>query len=264
MRKAFMGALCTLLLFTLTTCSQPRVEQIPPKVETTVIVRHELPKEKTVEPKPVEQEENYIDRDTMIREVVEVWNMFFEDGNVKQSDPRRDRFEEFAGYVADAVFMYQNNEVVIQGESALLPKHRSAHLLIAVIITKESSVRYDLVGSAPRFEVGLMQVHGVALNGYDPEVVKRNPKLGVLLGVRWFTYTLAQCRQHRMEGDDEGWRNTDWLGPLTIYGAKPSSAYKDRKNKVCRVFPHAKERVALLDFYETRIDAQNQQDLLLQ
>lgn len=267
MRKALLGAFCTLLLFTNLTCSRQerQVNQVPETINTTIVVEHRIEKEPESSLKEtLNSKKESSTREVMIKEVIQVWELFFEDYNVSETDPRRQHFQEYAEYVADAVIMYQNNDVVINGEHSRLPEHRSTHILVAVIITKESSVDHTVVGEAPRFEVGLMQLWGVALAGYHPDVVKANPKLGVLLGVRFLTHMLSQCRPYRIEGDIEEWRNTDWLGPLTMYGAKPSKVWKDRKNKVCRTFPHASERLTLLELYETRINAENQEDLLLQ
>jgi hypothetical protein len=189
----------------------------------------------------------------MANEVVQVWNMFLKDGGAGKNDERRKDFNEFASYVVRAIRYYQNVAVDIHGRNVFLPLDPNLHILVAVLITKESSIIPTAVGSAPRFEVGLMQVWGVALNGYDKEVVKRDTELGVRLGVRWLTYMLAQCKPYRTASDYRKWTTTDWLGPLTMYGSKPSKVWIDRKNKTCRVFPFARERVKLVFSYRNRI-----------
>jgi len=191
-----------------------------------------------------------MDRDVMIDEITMVWEMFFEDGGASATDPRRLRFHEFAGYLADAVLMYQRNPTEIGGQ---LPVHKNVHILLAVKITKESSVTHDVVG--PQSEVGLLQIHGVALAGYDPEIVKHNPKLGLMLGVRWLASRVPKCPLRRIKGDDRGWDDYDWLGPLSVYagGGKAISA---RTGK-CYAFDIAKERVDLTRLYRMRIDAIN-------
>lgn len=242
MRQAILKIV--LLLFGLTaTCSQPpkQVQRTESKVRIQKIEKKEI-KEAIVDP-----------NEEMISEIIEVWELFFKDANVGRKDPRRKRFHEFASYLAQAIRIYQNQEITINGRKARLPKDKNIHILLAVLITKESSVKYDVVGTSPRFEVGLMQVWGVALNGYDKETVKQNPELGILLGVRWIAYMTSLCKPYRVGQDKEEWRTTDWLGPLTMYGAKPSKVWIDKKKKTCRIFPFARKRIKLTLFYRKRI-----------
>lgn len=272
MPQALISTIFISLSLIFTACSQTdkNIHKVKPKVkhhvETTLVVKHEINKtiDTELDTKLAKVEISLTNREIMVNEIKEVWELFFKDYNIKQTDPRRAHFDEYSNYIANSIIMFQNNDININGHISRLPKHRSVHLVIATVITKESSVNHTVIGAAPRFEVGLMQIWGVALNGYNPDTVRKNPELGVILGIRWMTHMLSQCKTYRMKEDKEGWRNTDWLGPLTMYGAKPKNVWKDRKKKICKVFPHAKERVELLNMYETRIDAKYQQDLLLQ
>lgn len=190
-----------------------------------------------------------VSRDQMIREVEMLWDMWFDDEGAKDSDPRRERFPEFAEYVADAVIMYQNTQTDIGGQ---LPKHKDDHLVMAFMAAKESSVTFDVVGTSHQ-EVGLMQLHGVALAGYAPEKVQHNPKLGVLLGVRWLTAQLPKCEQEGagIFGDQFAWETSDWIGPLSVYAGGPNGIRKDGR---CARFSKMRERIDKVRFYRTRID----------
>jgi len=190
-----------------------------------------------------------IDRTQMIEDIIQVWEMFLDDAECKQRDPRRMNFSVFAEELADAIIMYQNNPTDIGGQ---LPKDRNIHILMAVIVTKESSIVHNAVGAAPRFEVGLMQIHGVALAGYNPDLVQHSSRLGLLLGVRWFAAQMDDCKIHRIPGDNQEWRVDDLVGPMSVY-AGGSKAIK--KNGTCFRYKVARERVNLTKLYLTRIIA---------
>jgi len=197
------------------------------------------------------EEQSPTRRDIMIQEIVQLWNMFFDDQSAPTDDPRREKFEEYAGYLADAVLLYEKEPTDIGGQ---LPKDgRDTHLLLATMITKESSVTSDAVGKMG--EVGLLQIHGQALAGYKSELVRQNPKLGILLGVRWFAYQTSACKPHRIPADNEGWRLDDWLGPLSAYAGGPNAI--NRKTGECYVFQLAINRVGLTKLYRSRINGSN-------
>ncbi len=176
-----------------------------------------------------------------------LWETFFDDESARPSDKRRDRFHEFAEYLVDIVIMYQNKPTDIGGQ---LPKHRNVHLLFATMVTIESSVDHTVVGPGPRHEVGLLQCHGEALVGYDPATVRRNPRLGLLLGIRWAASKVPKCP--RKDILDQGWDDYDWLGPLSLYAG--GAARAKRKNGTCKHFPVSRKRVDRTLMYRTRID----------
>lgn len=193
-------------------------------------------------------EQSPTQRDIMVQEIIQVWTMFFDDEAASINDPRRNTFEEYAEYLADAITMYENQPTDIGGQ---LPKDgQDTHLLLATMITKESSVTSDVIGKMG--EVGLLQIHGQALAGYNAEVVRNNPKLGVLLGVRWFAYQTSACKPHRIATDDEAWRLEDWLGPLSAYAGGPNAI--NRKTGGCYTFQLAVNRVNLTKLYRSRIN----------
>lgn len=184
-----------------------------------------------------------ISEEQMVEEVVMLWQMWFDDEGAKKYDRRRDRFTEFAEYVVDAVVLYQDTPTEIGGQ---LPGSRNDHLMVAVMIAKESSVTYDVEGRSHQ-ERGLMQVHGKALAGYSPEVVQKNPKLGILLGVRWIAAQIPKCRT-----DEElGWEDADWAGPLSRYAGGQRGM---RADGTCARFTTIRERVRMMQFYRARID----------
>ncbi len=212
--------------------------------EPTQKLKDPICQETIFEPKEIKSSTTKA-REEKINEVVMLWKLFFEDEKVHRKDLRRKRFQEFAEYVVDAVEMYQNNPTDIGGQ---LPKDKNAHLIIATMITKESSITYNVVGKIKKLrEVGLLQVHGKALSGYRRKTVKNNPKLGVLLGVRWLAAQVPQCKQSL-----SSWSIDDWAYPVSLYGGGAQRAIKNGK---CIRFKSAKDRIRLTKLYRSRIDA---------
>ena len=212
---------------------------------------------------PVEYTERIIvnkhtTKERMIYDIINVWIMYLNDANISGKDSRWGVLYLYADTLTDAIIMYQNEDTDIGGR---LPKDRSTHILMAMMVTKESGLRADAVGSFPRFEVGLMQCHGKALAGYEPKVVRNNYKLGLLLGVRWFASRLPLCPVYRIPGDEVIWRTADWIKPLSVY-AGGHRAISKRTGK-CYSFSIARERIALTELYITRIDAAKKARLLL-
>ncbi len=187
-------------------------------------------------------------RGIMVGEVVKLWTMFYDDELAPTDDPRRTKFQELAEYLVDAIIMYENEPTDIGGQ---LPKNADTHLLLATLITKESSVSPNVVGSLG--EVGLMQLHGLSLAGYDPELVRNNTKLGVILGVRWFTYQTSLCKPNKISVDKDSWRIEDWSGPLSAYAGGPKAINK--KTGKCQTYTLATNRINLTKMYRTRINS---------
>jgi hypothetical protein len=182
-----------------------------------------------------------ISREEMISDITTIWEIFFKDNGTGPGDIRRKYFEQNAGFLADAILMYQNEPTDIGGK---LPIHYSTHYLLATAITLESSVDKE-VSEGDLGEIGMLQVHGKALAGYDPEVVKRNTRLGILLGVRWLAAHVPKCYP---EGYDE-WNSHMWLGPMSLYAAGDKGYRKDGK---CKKIDAARKRVDLFRMYRPR------------
>ena len=172
-----------------------------------------------------------LDRELRIAEVVDVWTMFFDDQGAKKDDPRREKFQEYATYVVNAADVVKDK----------LHDYKNMHILVATLITLESSVTAGLVGK--RGEVGLMQTWGVALNGVKPEEVHKDPNLGIVLGVNF----LVKLAEEHCPGTVY---DHDWTGAVSVYGSGPNGLTKDGK---CKIFPFAKERVMLAQRYHYRI-----------
>jgi len=183
-------------------------------------------------------------REIMIEEVIEVWQMFFDDQGASPDDSRRERFPEFAENVVDAVLYYQENPTDIGGQ---LPKDGKAHIMVATMITLESSVRANITSKSKLKEVGLMQIHGEALNGIARSAVINNPKLGVMLGVRWLAHNIYVCKY-----PTDKWKDWHWARSLSFYGA---GAPKGLKNGKCRSLRFGTRRIRLTNFYKARLDA---------
>jgi len=197
-----------------------------------------------------EKSEAEISPEQMVAEVEMLWEMWFDDENAPANDKRRQRFTEFAEYLVDAVIMYQNEQTDIGGQ---LPGAKNDHLVVAYMVAKESSVTYDVVGTSHE-ERGLMQLHGVALAGYSPDKVQNNPRLGLLLGVRWLASFIPQCQQDGaggIFGDEFAWEDSDWIGPLSVYAGGPRGFRKDGR---CAEFRTMRDRINAVRMYRTRID----------
>ncbi|MCP4569014.1 MAG: lytic transglycosylase domain-containing protein [FCB group bacterium] len=180
-------------------------------------------------------------------EVIKLWELFFDDDGAKQTDPRREMSSKYAEYVIDAVTMYQDSPTDIGGQ---LPTHKNVHLLVAWMIAKESSVTNGVVGKLG--EVGMMQImptNKAALAGYSPKKIKNNPKLSIMLGVRWMAYTTSECPNTDIFDTD--WNDLDWVKPLSAYAGGQNAK---RENGTCKSFTVAKERVQRTMMYRTRID----------
>jgi hypothetical protein len=193
-------------------------------------------------------------REVMIRDIIGVWKLAFRDDRAKPKDKRRKKFREYAEHLANAVLMYQEEPVEVNGRMVQLPKHRSSHLIMAYIAFKESSLRPRIVGKTKWKEVGMMQLHGRALAGYSKKQVRYDTQLGIELGVRWATAMLYECpsSKWKVKRRPDKWKNYDWLRPLTMYGAGPGRAL--RPDGKCKVFDFARRRVSKIGTYGARID----------
>lgn len=154
-------------------------------------------------------------------------------------------FRQYSRDLAEIVEYYKENETDIGGK---LPDHENIHIFFAMMVGKESGVNSKAVGK--RGEVGLIQVHKTALNGYNRLLVKATPRLGLELGVRWMTSKLSVCRR---DIDLDNWTDEDWLGPLTIYAAGEGEGRAKRGR--CAVIGLAKRRVGLIKrFRDKKLD----------
>jgi hypothetical protein len=254
--------LLTIVIFitiTILTCTSPplpdtKVQAEPWLVDAgnTTQIHEEIDEEPPWDAGAKEQDINEtISREQMVNEIIATWTMFLDDARCGPNDSRWKMLPVYAEELADIIIMYQNQPTDIGGQ---LPKERAIHILMAVNVTKESSIYPHIVGSEPRNEVGLMQTHGVALAGYNPAIVQRNSRLGLLLGVRWYASRIDKCKVHRIPGDNKAWRLEDMIGPQTIYQAGSKA---QRKDGTCQSYKEARERVDLTKLYLTRIIAAN-------
>jgi len=225
--------------------SEPICEELA--WDATVYYASNEPRDFGATPDPADRAEYERSYDLMVDEVVMLWTMFFDDDGAKATDPRRDRFFEFAEHLVDAVIMYQDRPTDLGGQ---LPKHENVHLLAAHLVTRESSVTPGAVGHLG--EVGLMQImpnNRAALAGYSAKKVSQNPKLSLLLGVRWLAYSTTECPG--VDVFDPGWDDYDWVKPLSVYAGGPNAK---RSDGTCRSFGLAKRRVKKTIMYRTRIN----------
>jgi hypothetical protein len=235
MKKLIVLACCLL------TCSgKPVTEQV---------AYQEIQQEAQVEyyeAVPLQMTPVNFEKGNMVKDIVNVWQMFFKDGKAPADDPRRKNFIPLAEEVADWIIYFQNNDVKEIG--GRLPKHPSVPIMIAYIVTQESSVDPMALGYKYN-EVGLFQVWGVALAGFDWMEVRDNSNLGAMLGVRWIAHSVYQCNK-----DLTNWRDSDWLGVLTVYGAGPKAIEEGR----CQVYEFARKRYVGMNFYQMRLEMSKQ------
>jgi hypothetical protein len=213
---------------------------VPPAVQVTedYTVCEELP---LVDPADIPEYE--IGREEMVQEIIALWNAFFKKDNAPANDFRRDTFETYAEYLTDTIITFQNQPTDIGGQ---LPRHPNTHLLIATMVTLESSVTFDAVGKKNEGESGLLQIHGKAREGIDYIEIRRRPKLGLFLGVRWLASRIPECYPNGI--NDEDWTDEHWLGPLSLYAAGQRGY---RKNGTCKHLKVSKKRIRLTKMYAT-------------
>lgn len=232
-------------------CSSPPIQQntvipTPVVVESYPTQETSLIQEEVDDAPLLDSKETY--RQLRVNELISLWDMMFDDDKASSDDPRRNNFQEYATYLVEAIETYENQATDIGGQ---LPESEDTHILLGVMVKKESSVVSDIIGKLG--EVGLLQIHGQALNGYEPGLVKENPKLGLLLGVRWFAYQTSLCKSDRVPADIEPWRLDDWAGPLSVYAGGPKAINK--KTGKCYHYKVATNRIKLAKFYKVRIKA---------
>lgn len=186
-----------------------------------------------------------VDKETAIQEVVDYWNWKFDSVGARKTDWRRLDFAKHAESLVHAIRFFQNpnNKVYLERHNRrlILPNGRYLHILFAHLIYKESSVNPNVIGKTWRKEVGLMQLHGVALAGHTKKEVRNNPDLGVWLGVRWLAIEYTDCKL------PDNYSIDHWRGPLALYGSTPK---KVKKNGVCSTrFNFANKRVRSVKNY---------------
>lgn len=199
--------------------------------------KDEIEKAKTIEP---EIEANFRSDNKREQEVLKAWRMYFNEWGIeKPSEKRTKDYREYAKHIVKWVGYYEKNEGVFGGK---LPAFEDNHILIAVIIQKETGIYSHRRG--PRGEVGLMQVWDIAQGDYTVKQILEKPELGVMLGIQWLAYSTTRCRQPKK------WKATSWLKPLTQYGAGPKATV----NGKCEVFSFARRRVNKTMIYRREID----------
>lgn len=245
MEKLFHVVLMSTCLL-LNGCPQDEVEdEETVQVDTEIYQQTILDESLIEEPLSPEEEEEQL-RQEMKDEVVSLWKIYLEDHDASSKDERWDVLDEYANSLVKYVRKFQTEGVKKGKEIVRLPEHENVHLLLATMVTFETALYHELVG--PIGEVGLLQTHGVALNGFKSAAVQRNPDLSLMLGVRWLTLQLPYCER---PSDDE-WCDDDWLGPLSIYAG---GLRKAKRNGKCLKFKVSKKRVEYTKYYRDRIDS---------
>jgi len=198
----------------------------------------------------VDRPEFEISREQMVREVVMLWNMFFDDSHASADDSRRQAFDSLAEHLVNAVMLYQDKRTDLGG---IMPGHKNDHLIVAFMVARESSVIADVQNTRPnsKGEVCLLQLHGAALAGHTKKEVRSNPELCLMLGVRWIASQIPHCQQVPNMIDE--WTDDDWVGPLSLYAGGPNALRKDGR---CREFSQIRSRVQAVKMYRMRIDVE--------
>ena len=239
MRKALM--INCILLFLLTTCSQPRKITQYPAVDTNYTVQineREIPyyleliQEEIILSKNAAKAEKEIA--AMTKDIKDFWIYYYN----KKAWPIREKhykaFDKYSKELAQIVYYFKRNESSLGGK---LPDNKDTHIFIAMMVAKETAVNPYVRGKL-RNEVGLLQVHGAALLRHKPKEVLENPKLGLFLGVNWIASKFQTCWKNT---DENNWDNTMWYYPITIYAAGEGKgrAYKGK----CQTIGVARTRI---------------------
>jgi hypothetical protein len=174
--------------------------------------------------------------ETAINDIVTTWTNRFNEAGASKDDSRRNNFYMYAKAIVEVLRYYQNPEFKDLRQYSM-PDTRYTHILIAEMIYRETSVDHTVMAKSSRKEVGLIQVHGIALKGHTRAEVRRDYKLGIYLGIDWLAHMISECN---MEADDIV-NPKDWLGPLCVYGAGAKRAIKNGHCITSMKF--AKERV---------------------
>lgn len=186
-----------------------------------------------------------IKEDSMVEEIIWIWNEIFDDAGASKDDYRREKFEHYAKMLAKHIRFMQTDEALNLFQ-VKLPTSRYTHLLAAFIIYRESSIKPETEGRS-HGEVGFFQLHGVALQGHSRKEVQNNPELGIILGLRWLSKAVQVCHTD----NTDNWSFDNWLGPLAVYGGGEARAITNKKCE--RNWKFAKDRVNKTKSYAMRL-----------
>jgi soluble lytic murein transglycosylase-like protein len=191
----------------------------------------------------IESTDHFYSSNIKEQEVLDVWKMYFHDWGIEYPKRKRSRsYREYAKWIVKWVNYYETFEGAFGGR---LPMFEDNHILVAVIIQKETGIDHTRRGRLG--EVGLMQVWGEAQQGYPSKQILENPEIGIILGIQWLAYTTTLCK------NPGTWTARTWLKPLTQYIAGPKASVKGK----CKIFGVARRRVNKVVKYRRRIDQKN-------
>lgn len=258
MRNALYVALCTILILFFITCNKQSTESydgsqyelmIPPVPAQGINI-------KTVhEPLILSQDiyniveeyklNKYLDKQA--KEIEKFWRYYYPleiaGGKLKKPWPikpiHEKNFKKFSRPLAEVVYYYQHNKTDLGG---ILPKGDETYLFFAMMVAKETAVIPTKRGKIG--EVGLIQVHGPAQNGWTIREILDDPRKGLIAGVKWMTSKFKTCRKNV---DYYNWETPDWQYPLSIYAAGEGNGRVRKGN--CTTIRVAIQRVNLLQRY---------------
>lgn len=190
------------------------------------------------------------ERSVMIDDIVGAWNIGYDREGLPQNYKQRDKFQEYAEYLTDAMIFYQNNKSDIGGK---LPIHSSTHFMLASMVFEESRVKPRRVGK--KGDVGLLQVlNKDARNGHTKKEIRDNPELGIKVGVRWLTATMPTVGATKFLLK---WKDNYWLKPVSLYVAGKGALKDDNSWGVVSM---ARKRVRLMKLYRKLVYAQKDKE----
>lgn len=181
----------------------------------------------------------------MIDEVVEFWNLIFDDVGASRDDARRARMPEYAEIIVKYTEFFKHHP------DYPLPQDDRIHLLLAYMMYKECSLYPRAIGRSHK-EVGSFQLHGEALQGYTRKQVRNNTDLGIFLGIKWF----AKEGIHKCNLDLDDWEFRDFLGPISVFGGGERRAIKH--GRCITRWKYSKDRVNQTEILYERMLAQKQ------
>jgi len=192
------------------------------------------------------------EEERMAEEISWTWKTIFDDLGVSKGDKRRAKFDTYAKMLARNTKLFQDLNTDLGLIDYRLPYNKYNHILLAVLIYEESSVNPKVKGRS-HGEVGFMQLHGAALQGYRKAEVQKDPELGLFLGIRWLARAITIC------GFDyaiiDSWDLNDFKGPLAVYNGGDHRAMTNGKCE--RNWGYARRKVSKTKRLITRLAQAN-------
>jgi hypothetical protein len=167
-------------------------------------------------------EEPGLEIEQIRKELTEFWEKWYEKQDWGKEHVLKN-IPEMAGHAAEAIYKFQHEPVPYnwRDDLTVLPKGKDVHFVLGSMAITETSLDPTKIGK--KGEAGLLQCHPkwcmrddkrLAKMSYKKriEIVKQNPKLGIELGIRFFSKNVGWCGREIRQFDD-------WAYPVSSYTA---------------------------------------------